>query len=380
MVAVGRARVNDEVTRCRIAHQIAVSAGAGHQTGVGRSQALHIGKQGNGVGALPIAGAGQGASGVVKNLRTSGHGAIVPPNTERGPQRLIIGTMRIPFTKMHGAGNDFVVLDATRGPLGLSPAHYRFLGDRHFGVGADQILTVGPSPSAGIDFEYIIHNADGNQVEQCGNGARCFARFVRDQGLSDKARLRVKTMQGVIEPELHADGRVTVDMGPPSFNLQAIGFDAHSLQSQPLGDWECWTLSVDAKHSVRIGAVSMGNPHAVQLVDDVDNAPLATQGPLIQQHARFLHQVNAGFMQVRSRGEVRLRVYERGVGETLSCGSGACAAAVAGMRWGLLDAQVDVHTRGGVLTIAWAGGDAPVLMTGPATTVYRGEIELPDVL
>ena len=286
--------------------------------------------------------------------------------------------MRIPFTKMHGAGNDFVVLDATRGPLGLSPAHYRFLGDRHRGVGADQILTVGPSPAAGIDFEYSIHNADGNQVEQCGNGARCFARFVREQGLSDKTRLRVKTMKGVIEPELHADGRVTVDMGPPSFDLHAIGFDAQGLEAQALGDGQYWPLSLNATDSVRIGAVSMGNPHAVQLVDDVDSAPIPAQGPLIQQHARFIHQVNAGFMQIVNRQQVRLRVYERGVGETLSCGSGACAAVVAGIRWGLLDAQVDVHTRGGVLTIAWAGGDAPVLMTGPATTVYRGEIELPE--
>jgi len=286
--------------------------------------------------------------------------------------------MRIPFTKMHGAGNDFVVLDATRGPLGLSPAHYRFLGDRHLGVGADQILTVGPSPAAGIDFEYTIHNADGNQVEQCGNGARCFARFVREQGLSDKKRLRVKTMKGVIEPELHADGRVTVDMGPPSFDLQAIGFEAQGLQAQPWGQWQHWPLSLSDTISIHIGAVSMGNPHAVQWVDDVDSAPVGTQGPLIAQHARFIHQVNAGFMQVMSRQALRLRVYERGVGQTLSCGSGACAAVVAGIRWGLLDALVDVQTRGGVLTIAWAGADAPVLMTGPATTVYRGEIELPD--
>ena len=279
---------------------------------------------------------------------------------------------------MHGAGNDFVVLDASRGPLGLSPAHYRFLGDRHLGVCADQILTVGPSPAAGIDFEYTIHNADGNQVEQCGNGARCFARFVREQGLSDKTRLRVKTMKGVIEPELQADGRVTVDMGPPSFDLQAMGFNAQGLEAQALGDWQYWPVSLGDKVSVRIGALSMGNPHAVQLVDDVDSAPVDAQGPLIQQHARFVHQVNAGFMQVLSRPALRLRVYERGVGETLSCGSGACAAVVAGIRWGLLDALVDVQTRGGLLTIAWAGGDAPVLMTGPATTVYRGEIELPD--
>jgi diaminopimelate epimerase len=289
--------------------------------------------------------------------------------------------MRIPFTKMQGAGNDFVVLDETRGLLGLTDAHYRFLGNRHFGVGADQILSVRPSPGPGIDFEYIIHNADGAEVEQCGNGARCFARFVRDKGLSHKDRLRVKTMKGVIEPELTADGRVTVDMGAPVFDPAQLPFDIQGLVPQADGGWQSWPLALgDSGSTVWIAPVSMGNPHAVQRVADVDTAPIETHGPLVQQHPRFARHVNAGFMQIVSRRQIRLRVYERGVGETLACGSGACAAVVAGIRWGLLDACVDVHTRGGVLTIAWAGGDAPVWMTGPAVNVFTGEIELPASL
>ena len=289
--------------------------------------------------------------------------------------------MRIPFTKMQGAGNDFVVLDETRGRLGLTAAHYRFLGDRHFGVGADQILTVRPSPAEGIDFEYIIHNADGAEVEQCGNGARCFARFVRDSGLSDKDTLRVQTMKGVITPQLTADGRVTVDMGAPRFAPQDLAFDASGLQLQPQGDWGNWSvLPAGTSKEVLLATVSMGNPHAVLQVADVDTAAVETLGPGVQGNARFTQGVNVGFMQVQSRAAIRLRVYERGVGETLACGSGACAAVAAGIRLGLLDARVDVHTRGGVLTIAWAGGDAPVLMTGPATTVFRGEIDLPDNL
>lgn len=292
--------------------------------------------------------------------------------------------MRIPFTKMQGAGNDFVVLDETRGLLGLTPAHYRFLGNRHFGVGADQILTVRPSPGPGIDFEYIIHNADGAEVEQCGNGARCFARFVRDHGLSHKDRLRVKTMKGVIEPELNADGRVTVDMGAPVFDPAELPFDTQGLTPQADGGWQSWPLALgntgEDSTTVWIAPVSMGNPHAVQRVADVATAPVETHGPLVQQHVRFARHVNAGFMQIVSRSQIRLRVYERGVGETLACGSGACAAVVAGIRWGLLDDRVDVHTRGGALTIAWAGGDAPVLMTGPAVTVFTGEIEFPATL
>ena len=289
--------------------------------------------------------------------------------------------MRIPFTKMQGAGNDFVVLDETRGLLGLTAAHYRFLGNRHFGVGADQILSVRPSPGPGIDFEYIIHNADGGEVEQCGNGARCFARFVRDKGLSTKNRLRVKTMKGVIEPKLTPDGRVTVDMGAPVFEPAQLPFDIQGLTPQSAGDWQSWPLALgDSDTTVWIAPVSMGNPHAVQRVADVDTAPVETQGPLVQQHPRFARHVNAGYMQIVSRNQIRLRVFERGVGETLACGSGACAAVVAGIRWGLLDARVDVHTRGGLLTIDWAGGSAPVLMTGPAVSVFTGEIEFPAYL
>jgi len=289
--------------------------------------------------------------------------------------------MRIQFTKMQGAGNDFVVLDETKGRLGLTPAHYRFLGDRHFGVGADQILTVRPSPAEGIDFEYVIHNADGNEVEQCGNGSRCFARFVRDQGLTGKDRIRVKTMKGVIEPLLTPDGRVTVDMGAPVFNPADIPFDDSGLSLQAMGSWGNWPLApVDSAQAapLLVATVSMGNPHAVTLVADVDAAPVAQLGPQVQANPRFTQGVNVGFLQVVSRSQVRLRVYERGVGETLACGTGACAAVVAGIRLGLLDARVDVQTRGGVLTIAWEGMGASVFMTGPATTVFRGEIDLPE--
>ena len=287
--------------------------------------------------------------------------------------------MRIQFTKMQGAGNDFVVLDETRARLGLSPAQYRFLGDRHFGIGADQILSVRPGPAADIDFEYVIHNADGSEVEQCGNGARCFARFVRDMGLSQKDTLRVQTKKGVIAPRLVADGRVQVDMGAPRFASAEIPFDASDLTLQPQGDWGTWPLLL-AGGTVSVANVSMGNPHAVLQVGNVDTAPVAVLGPLVQQCARFTEGVNVGFMQVLDRANLRLRVFERGVGETLACGSGACAAVVAGIRLGLLDASVQVHTRGGLLTIAWAGAAAPVMMTGPATLVFRGEIDVPDDL
>ena len=306
-----------------------------------------------------------------------GHGATRPGLWR---ERIIVA-MRIQFTKMQGAGNDFVVLDETRGRFGLTPAQYRFLGDRHFGVGADQILTVRPSPAEGIDFEYVIHNADGREVEQCGNGARCFARFVRDSGLSTKDTLRVQTMKGVIAPQITPDGRVTVDMGAPRFDPQDLAFDASGLQLQRQGDWGNWSvLPGGASVEVLLATVSMGNPHAVIQVDNVDTAAVETLGPGVQANPRFTQGVNVGFMQVQSRDTILLRVYERGVGETLACGSGACAAVAAGIRLGLLNARVDVHTRGGVLTIAWAGGDAPVLMTGPATTVFRGEIDVPDNL
>ncbi|MBO9678537.1 MAG: diaminopimelate epimerase [Acidovorax sp.] len=292
--------------------------------------------------------------------------------------------MQIRFTKMQGAGNDFVVLDETKGRLGLSPAQYRFLGDRHFGVGADQILTVRPSPAQGVDFEYVIHNADGGEVEQCGNGARCFARYVRDKGLTDKDQIRVQTRSGVIAPQLTADGRVTVDMGRPVFEPARVPFDAQGLVPVAQGLGQKWPLALDGAAlpaTVLVAVASMGNPHAVQLVDDVDTAPVAAWGPLIESHARFPQRVNAGFLQIVDRTHVRLRVYERGAGETLACGTGACAAVVSGIRLGLLDARVDVQTRGGLLTIAWAGGEQDaVFMTGPATTVFEGQIELPDTL
>jgi diaminopimelate epimerase len=289
--------------------------------------------------------------------------------------------MRIEFTKMQGAGNDFVVLDETRQRLGLTAAQYRFLGDRHFGVGADQILSVRPAPAPDIDFEYVIHNADGNEVEQCGNGARCFARFVRDQGLTTKDTIRVQTMQGVITPQLAADGQVTVDMGVPVFEPARIPFDDSGLALQPQGSWGQWLLQLSGEASpVRMAALSMGNPHAVLQVQDSQSAPVERLGPVVQASARFPQGVNVGFMQVRDAGHIRLRVYERGVGETLACGTGACAAVVAGIRLGLLDASVLVHTKGGALTIAWGGMGSPVRMTGPATTVFHGEIDLPDNL
>jgi len=290
--------------------------------------------------------------------------------------------MRVQFTKMQGAGNDFVMLDETRGQLGLSTAQYRFLADRHFGVGADQILTVRPSPGEGIDFEYVIHNSDGGEVEQCGNGARCFVRFVRDQGLTSKTAVRVKTMSGIIEPRLQPDGRVAVDMGAPVFDLAAVPFDAAGLTPVVADLWTKWPLAFylhEQSAIFLVAVLSMGNPHAVQLVDDVDNAPVEQIGPLIENHARFPRRVNAGFMQVVSRGQIRLRVHERGAGETLACGTGACAAVVAGIRAGLLDSTVDVQTRGGILSIQWSGElDAPVMMTGPATMVFESEIDVPD--
>jgi len=291
--------------------------------------------------------------------------------------------MQIRFTKMQGAGNDFVVLDETAARLPLSPAHYRYLADRHFGVGADQILTVRPGPAPGIDFEYIIHNADGGEVEQCGNGSRCFARYVRDKGLTTKDSIRVHTRAGIIEPVLNPDGRVTVDMGAPVFELADIPFDAGDLQARPHGAWQLWPLALagqPALDAVAAAVVSMGNPHAVTLVDDVDTAPVASVGPLVESHPRFPRRVNVGFLQVVSRSQVRLRVFERGTGETLACGTGACAAVVAGIRLGLLDARVDVQTRGGQLTIEWAGLGQPVRMTGPAVTVFEGQIDVPDNL
>ena len=292
--------------------------------------------------------------------------------------------MQIRFTKMQGAGNDFVVLDETQARLGLTSSQYRYLASRHFGVGADQILTVRPAPAEGVDFEYVIHNADGGEVEQCGNGARCFARYVHDKGMTDKSVIRVQTLSGVIAPEIHANGRVTVDMGAPQLDPAKVPFDTDGLQAQVLGSANKWPLALDMKAqpaTVWIAPVSMGNPHAVQIVEDVNTASVETHGPLIESHQRFPQRVNAGFMQIVSRSEVKLRVYERGAGETLACGTGACAAVVAGIGWGLLDKRVDVHTRGGMLTIEWAGGaqDA-VRMTGPAEFVFEGQIDIPDTI
>jgi len=288
--------------------------------------------------------------------------------------------MQIRFTKMQGAGNDFVVLDETRAPLNLSAAQYRWLADRHFGVGADQILSVRPSPGPGLDFEYVIHNADGGEVEHCGNGARCFARYVQDKGLTDRNPVRVKVKKGELSLQLLADGRVTVDMGPPVFELARVPFDAGGLVPQRTGEFERWPVELPGVGAVLMSVLSMGNPHAVLLAGDVDHAPVEAWGPLLEAHPRFPERVNVGFLQVLDRRSVRLRVYERGAGETLACGTGACAAVVAGIRLGLLDAEVDVHTHGGRLTIAWTDTpdhSAPVLMTGPATTVFEGELDLP---
>ena len=292
--------------------------------------------------------------------------------------------MQIRFTKMQGAGNDFVVLDETQARLGLNAAQYRYLANRHFGVGADQILTVRPAPAEGVDFEYVIHNADGGEVEQCGNGARCFARYVHDKGLTDKSVIRVQTLSGIIAPEIHSNGRVTVDMGAPQLDPAKVPFTTEGLQSEVLGSVQKWPLALDVNGqaaTVWIAPVSMGNPHAVQRVDDVNTALVEVHGPLIERHAPFPQRVNAGFMQIINRSAVNLRVYERGSGETLACGTGACAAVVAGIGWGLLDSRVDVHTRGGLLTIEWVGGAQDrVRMTGPAEFVFEGQIDIPDTL
>ncbi len=272
------------------------------------------------------------------------------------------------FTKMHGAGNDFVMLDGVRQRIELTPEQLRFLADRHFGVGCDQILLVEKAQHPDADFRYRIFNADGGEVEQCGNGARCFVRFVHDQGLTSKTEIVVETKCGLITPRMEEDGRISVNMGAPVFAAARIPFtDGKNEVIEPLEV---------AGEIVQISALSMGNPHAVQVVADVEHAPLATQGPLIECHPRFPQRVNAGYMQVLDRSHIRLRVYERGAGETLSCGTGACAAVITGIRRGLLDGRVHVATHGGALDIAWAGEGAAVLMTGPAITVFEGEINL----
>jgi diaminopimelate epimerase len=277
--------------------------------------------------------------------------------------------MKIKFTKMHGLGNDFVVLDAVHQSFIPTSAQARFLADRHFGVGCDQILVVEEPTQPGVDFRYRIFNADGGEVEQCGNGARCFARFVHDRGITEKREIRVETKAGIITPRLEADGQVTVDMGVPRLTPGDIPFESDSSDVvQPLQV---------ADKTFDITAVSMGNPHAVQLVVDVDDFPVGKYAPMIECHPRFPRRVNAGFMEVVDRHAIRLRVYERGAGETLACGTGACAAVVAGILRGLLDSPVRVETRGGSLTIAWSGPNSAVLMTGPAVAVFEGEATLP---
>jgi diaminopimelate epimerase len=292
--------------------------------------------------------------------------------------------MKLKFTKMQGAGNDFVVLDGTRAPVELGPEQIQKLGDRRFGVGADQILMVEKSSLPGIDFGYRIFNGgSGDEVEHCGNGARCFVRYVVDHGLSAKRTLRVQTMNNTLELRLQDDGRVTVDMNAPIFDLARVPFDPAGLAPREVAGFAkggnsafaLWPLDV-GDQTVDVAVLSMGNPHAVQLVTDIDSAPVGSLGPAVEGHARFPRGVNAGFMQIVDRTHVRLRVFERGAGETLACGTGACAAVVAGIRLGLLDARVDVEARGGRLTIEWQGGSSHVLMTGPAETVFDGEIEL----
>ena len=275
---------------------------------------------------------------------------------------------KLAFTKMQGLGNDFVMIDAVRQAIRLTSDQVRWLADRHFGVGCDQILLVEAPGQPGVDFRYRIFNADGGEVEQCGNGARCFVRFVHETGLTAKREIRVETKSGIIAPRLEDDGMVTVDMGIPRFLPAEIPF---------VHDEDVVIYSLDvADETLEISVVSMGNPHAVQVVPSVETAPVADHGPLIERHERFPQRVNAGFMQVVDRQAIQLRVYERGSGETLACGTGACAAVVTGIRRGLLDSPVRVTTRGGDLSIAWGGPGQPVMMTGPAVTVFTGEIEL----
>ena len=284
--------------------------------------------------------------------------------------------MRLKFSKMHGAGNDFVVLDGTREPVDLTPAQVSRLGDRRFGVGADQILVVERSSTPGVDFRYRIYNASGDEVEHCGNGARCFVRYVHEHGLTDKTTVRVETVNNLLELRLQPDGQVTVDMNRPVFEPELLPFNATGLQPRLVQGFALWPLALADGALAEVAVLSMGNPHAVQRVVDVDTAAVGIIGPMVEQHERFPRRVNAGFMQVMSRGHVRLRVYERDAGETLACGTGACAAVVAGIRLGWLDRRVEVDMRGGSLSIEWPDDASSVLMTGPATTVFEGEIEL----
>jgi len=287
--------------------------------------------------------------------------------------------MKLKFTKMHGAGNDFVVIDAINQSIDLSPEQWRKLADRRFGIGADQILIVERPSEDGCDFRYRIFNNDGGEVEQCGNGSRAFVRFVSDKGLTGKRAIRVQTMAGIITPRLEDDGSVTVDMGAPVLEPARVPFDSAGLNGVAQGQDTLWPITVSergADRTVLVSTVSMGNPHAVQVVDDVETAPVLETGPQIEHHPRFPKRVNAGFLQVLDRHTVKLRVFERGAGETLACGTGACAAVVAGIRRGLLDSPVQVEARGGRLSIRWDGEGEPVYLSGPAETVFEGEIDL----
>ena len=285
--------------------------------------------------------------------------------------------MELKFTKMHGAGNDFVVIDATTTPLALSTAQLQRLGDRRFGVGADQILVVEKATRPDVDFRYRIFNgASGAEVEHCGNGARCFVRYVRDHGLSDKDVVRVETVNNLLELRLQGDGRVTVNMSQPRFAPADLPFKPEGLQPRAVNGYEVWPLALPNGPTVDVALVSMGNPHAVMRVDNLNQTPVAELGPLVESHARFPRKVNAGFMQVQSHANIALRVYERDAGETLACGTGACAAVVAGIRLGWLGPKVNVETHGGLLTVEWAGPGTDVFLTGPAVTVFEGEISL----
>lgn len=287
--------------------------------------------------------------------------------------------MRIPFTKMHGAGNDFIVIDETTKRYGLGAEHFRRMACRHTGVGADQVLTVRPSPAPGIDFEYLIHNADGGQVQQCGNGARCFARYVHAKGLTNKTTIAVQTLSGVIYPELLDAGRVRVDMGAPVFEAARVPF---AWQVLGLGRGEGahkWTLDLPQGQTAAAVVLSMGNPHAVFFVDDLDQAPVLAWGQYLQNHPAFPERVNVGFLKMHSPHQASLRVFERGVGETLACGTGACAAAVAAMLEGRAAGSLAIQTRGGILTIDWNGAEnASVYLTGPTAIVFEGEMDLSD--
>jgi diaminopimelate epimerase len=291
--------------------------------------------------------------------------------------------MQLSFTKMHGLGNDFMVLDLISHPVTLTSEQIRQLGDRHFGVGFDQLLLVEPPSRPDVDFNYRIFNCDGNEVEHCGNGARCFARFVLDQGLIAHTPIRVKTVNGILSLDVLDNAMISVDMGTPSFDAATLPFDTHqtddSDQSDDLNQAVSYTLQLDVNdrhQTVRFYAVSVGNPHAVLLVDDVDLAPVQALGSVLGAHPCFPRGVNVGFMQIIHRGAVRLRVFERGAGETVACGTGACAAVVCGIAAGLLDSQVSVQLQGGLLDIRWPVERQSILMQGPATTVYEGIVKL----